>query len=929
MMNPTKTLRTRLSSIFNPDGKAILGLIVIAVLFHSSILFQLRLPLDMDSLLFFYPLRILHNDPEVGLWDPYLFCGYPRDANPQSQLLYLPNALSWILPPDLSYIILLTGHYILGSLLLYGLLRSLRLSATSSFVGAFVFLVSTYWRCKMTNLGLLEGISWVPGVLWFYVLSLERRKQVFSILAAMFLAMVILAGVPHTILYTGILLLCLSIGYGFFQKQWKKSLLSFVVTLISAVFLTCGMWLPALMNAPNVIRGSLNLSEALAGALSWNEIGKTFFGGLSQPEISRCDPWEGTCYLGITALLFIPWGWGNTPRQWRYGLSLAFVLALVLTLGEQGFLYPLLFQYLPGWSMMNMPNRSLLLAAMALPVFVAYGFQAWFDKEEFNKKSTLLIFALSIAFLFLFVLAAIRNSWIWNGMLYSAMTRTFYPESITPGSWAWWNFCLWGGLSGLLIVIYQRKWLRAELVFIFLVLFIVVQSIQYSQRLFLQTTERDYYHPPKLVEALQKQMSEEAFFRICSYTPTLDTSHDVRVKWIKPVFMQRLPEVYSLYDIHGYDPTAPASYTELLRTWAGHSPTANPDRMVRSERIPSGMLDLLGVRYIVGNPEIESVFLGRRDDAGPCSLVSRLEEPIEAEKIRIRWLMAGAASVRQGVSVGQVHILNGTQTVQSFPVRAGVEIANYMIDPPEHPANHRPVKAYRWFPIPSKQGYSSVRQYWTSFSFDQPVKMDQVKIDFTLKNARISIFSIDAFRPEVSDFTLVTKGEEFSLYKNENAIPPVYFTRNWSTYDELDEMIQDFERDYSKESIPVFFDPDNTFMAEKSPIDSESTEGNNVDFKRVDSDRYLIHLKAVYDGVLVITENYSPDWVATVNGEKREIMRANHSFMAIPVTRGEHSIEFIYKPLWFYRGILVSSITFLILVFLLTVNKRHLSKPTR
>jgi uncharacterized membrane protein YfhO len=71
-------------------------------------------------------------------------------------------------------------------------------------------------------------------------------------------------------------------------------------------------------------------------------------------------------------------------------------------------------------------------------------------------------------------------------------------------------------------------------------------------------------------------------------------------------------------------------------------------------------------------------------------------------------------------------------------------------------------------------------------------------------------------------------------------------------------------------------------------------------------------------GVLVLADSFYPGWRVYVDGEKREILRANFFFRAVRLPPGEHLVEFRYQPLGFKLGLLVSSVTGgLLLIFLL------------
>ena len=46
---------------------------------------------------------------------------------------------------------------------------------------------------------------------------------------------------------------------------------------------------------------------------------------------------------------------------------------------------------------------------------------------------------------------------------------------------------------------------------------------------------------------------------------------------------------------------------------------------------------------------------------------------------------------------------------------------------------------------------------------------------------------------------------------------------------------------------------------------------------------------------MVLSEIDYPDWIATVDGEAREILTANYCLRALPLEPGDHEIEFEYR----------------------------------
>jgi uncharacterized membrane protein YfhO len=73
-------------------------------------------------------------------------------------------------------------------------------------------------------------------------------------------------------------------------------------------------------------------------------------------------------------------------------------------------------------------------------------------------------------------------------------------------------------------------------------------------------------------------------------------------------------------------------------------------------------------------------------------------------------------------------------------------------------------------------------------------------------------------------------------------------------------------------------------------------------------------------GVLVLTDAYYPGWKVVVNGKEKRILRANHFFRGVALAAGKHRVEFVYQPLSFRIGAVVSATTLIILIGTLLIK---------
>lgn len=96
-----------------------------------------------------------------------------------------------------------------------------------------------------------------------------------------------------------------------------------------------------------------------------------------------------------------------------------------------------------------------------------------------------------------------------------------------------------------------------------------------------------------------------------------------------------------------------------------------------------------------------------------------------------------------------------------------------------------------------------------------------------------------------------------------------------------------------------------------------STTDDKIELEYAEPDRIKYRSKSRGNRMVLFSEVYYPDWKVLVDGKEADYFTANYILRCMIVPEGEHEIEFIFKPDYFYRSNTISSIMFAILLLFL------------
>ena len=141
------------------------------------------------------------------------------------------------------------------------------------------------------------------------------------------------------------------------------------------------------------------------------------------------------------------------------------------------------------------------------------------------------------------------------------------------------------------------------------------------------------------------------------------------------------------------------------------------------------------------------------------------------------------------------------------------------------------------------------------------------------------------------------------IYRNDYALPRAYVVSQAQVISDDEELLA--------ELLSPTFDPHRTVLLRPSPGQEPIPYPLSLVSLSPQYSPNAVEIEVTLDrdGYLVLSDTYYPGWRAYVDGEEKEILRANYAFRAVPLESGQHTVLFKYDPLSFKMGLAVSLIT--------------------
>ena len=317
-------------------------------------------------------------------WLDNQYGGEPFIANIQHAVLYPGNLPFWLLPTSTALEVVTALHIALAGIGMWAYCRlGLRTGRWAAAMGALAFGFGAVTLHHINLMNQLQVIAWMPLVLLFGHLALERGRPRFVLLTGVTVGLQLLAGHPEEWLYTLLALAAYGLAWTLAaaSRAWPRRAAAAALRLggamVAFVLLFAWQLLPTLLLQRYGWRTGPTFDEQyeLPARLAFNallpDFGNVLFG-------------ENVAFIGLVALVLAGLGIWAGPRRlgwvraWMLALSL---LGIVMALGDQTPLYRLAAENIGVVNELRVPSRWLLLFSFPMAAAAAIGTDVLLDAD--------------------------------------------------------------------------------------------------------------------------------------------------------------------------------------------------------------------------------------------------------------------------------------------------------------------------------------------------------------------------------------------------------------------------------------------------------------------------------------------------------------------------------------------------------------------
>ena len=163
--------------------------------------------------------------------------------------------------------------------------------------------------------------------------------------------------------------------------------------------------------------------------------------------------------------------------------------------------------------------------------------------------------------------------------------------------------------------------------------------------------------------------------------------------------------------------------------------------------------------------------------------------------------------------------------------------------------------------------------------------------------------AVDPIRPG-DDGLRLAYADDLRIYERTRALPRVRWAGRARVVPDRDDRLRVLAGGLVPDDTVVLSEPGPLGSGEPGAVEVLLDAPTAIDLR----------VEAEGDGYVVVADALQSDWVATVDGERAELVDADHAGVAVAVPAGEHTVELRYEPRGQRLGMVLSTLTAIALV---------------
>lgn len=885
--------------------------IVIPFVFYFNFLYSNGFWAPGDGFESYVQIRKLYTeslkDFSLPLWNNKLISGTPFQADIQSSVFYLPNLLYLVFPLKSAFNYMFLLHLTLGGIFTYLYLKQVNIDKRAAFIGGIVFMFCGALNVRRGHITIQNSIIWLPFILYFYEKLISTRKKKYIVYMSIAYSFQILAGFIQIAFYTSIALLI----YFLFSIKKYPSLKKWFIDNINFALITIGLTaiqiIPTLVLSQYVGRDKITYSFFESYSLTLKSIVMLFFPYIFGTHIPNTplslynfgyfgdgNLTEYGFYVGIIPALFAinicitKIFKDGFVKQWA---TIGIVSLLLALGGSIPVLHKLMF-HVPIYNMFRVPARILFIFDFALVVLFSIQLNNILKNEIEFKKLTrnIIIMSLFIVITSSFVIYALHTFMDYlpaenlQNVLIKGRDLEFYKNNF-----AFKNSAVFVPISVIVIssifmivtTIKKEGLKRINLIVLALIVTLDLHSFSFYHENVFVTPQSDGVILNKLQEVYK---SDERIWPVIGNNDFdfENLSPDKNIYW-------------GINSINGYVTFLPQTYKDILGFDERGVNSKWLDLIINNELISS-----LNTKYIIVRNEDSKLI--EHFNSLDINNATRIQEfnafsmkspngkdvAIKQQKVDIK-----PNSVYR-IKVELKEPVNSDPLYIDLYGGSAYDNADQELD--VLPSNKKEYSRliYSGSQIPDEV-------YFRVFTFS--------KEDIDILGCSLEYVPMST-KVNQNGYVEISKDDRYTLYKNNNVLSKLY---------PIKDLVETYN-DYSN----VF----NMDLHSSALVDSHGSYTY-----RYRPDVELLKYRAGYakarligddNNFIVFSESYNPGWKAYIDGKKTDIYKVNGLIQGIDVPKGEHIIEFIYRPNEFYIGVLILLATAIYITIYLKLNIKNM-----